>query len=562
MTDIYKNSSDPLQYWIQTEKWRKEYFEQNSQVREDFERSKSSEKLGQSDWLQQFFIKKSFRTMHAFTHLHHFFARKKSSFSLSRKKSQSSFQTSSDQLSREIKNAQYKNSDYAIEFENEGSYMYKSTSGITDINRKLCRTLFKKKQTIPQNTLFRDDLFDEICRKIQNRNETMIIRNIDLLIVPSAQTLAIYDVTHLNHIYETTNEGWNSVFSFSLHKTRSQLDFSVKFGRSAFTQKQWNKLKSFVGEPDSKIIIYFMITTRMYFSFLICEVKCGAAALDIADRQNAHSMNVALKAFVIFFRSVKREKKLDRKIFIFFISHDHRSVKMYDHYSVIEKNKTTFYRHPIREFSFTEQNGRKKWTAHRFIKNVYDHHSLKLHAMICSVINDLPFDINFDFSQSVFFSQSTSQSSQQSNAESIIDENDTQLSFAGSHEITPSSSFTQTNESAFKKPKNQRAGRQWRWCARRVCHDFDELNLCVRMGKPIEAIFEEFRLIIADYYQSVKMHAEIKFFFLYELNSEKLRPWIICFSKSLFFKFHGRLYVLRTHDRLYHKWTLSDTDTF
>lgn len=144
--------------------------------------------------------------MHAFTYLQHIFAKKKFSFFLNRQKSQLSFQIFSDQLSREIKNAQYRNSDYAIEFENEGSYMYKSTSKITDINRKLCRILLKKKQTISQNTLFCDDLFDKTCRKIQDRNKTMIIRNIDLLIVFFVQTLTIYDVIHLNHLYETTNE--------------------------------------------------------------------------------------------------------------------------------------------------------------------------------------------------------------------------------------------------------------------------------------------------------------------------------------------------------------------
>lgn len=170
-------------------------------VREDFERGKSPEELGRRDWLRE-----PFRAMHAFSHLHHLFARKKSLSSLNRKKSQSSFQTFSDQLSRKVKSAQYKSSDYAAEFENEDSYMYKSTSDITDISRKLYRTLLEKKQSIPQDTLFRDDLFDEICRKIQDRNETMIIRDIGLLIVLFVQTLAIYDVIHLNHFYETINE--------------------------------------------------------------------------------------------------------------------------------------------------------------------------------------------------------------------------------------------------------------------------------------------------------------------------------------------------------------------
>ena len=242
--------------------------------------------------------------------------------------------------------------------------------------------------------------------------------------------------------------------------TLPQPDYSIGFGRSAFTQNQLNKLKPFVGESDFKVITYFMATTRMYFPFLACEMKCGAAALDFVDRQNAQSMSVVLRALVIFFRSVKREKKLDREILAFFISHDHRSVRIYGHYPVIEGDKTTFYRHAIREFYFID--GEEKWTAYKFIKNVYDHHSLKLHEMICSAIDDLLPDINFDLSQSASFSQSTLQSSQQSNAESIVGEDNSQLSFSGSQKITPSTSFTQTNEPAFKKPKNQRAGRQRR----------------------------------------------------------------------------------------------------
>ena len=145
----------------------------------------------------------------------------------------------------------------------------------------------------------------------------------------------------------------------------------------------------------------------MYFPFLTWEVKCGAAALDIADRQNPHSMTVAVRALVQLFRSVKRETELDREILAFSISHDHRSMRTFGHYPVIEGDKTTFYRHSIRGFSFTEQDGKEKWTTHRFVKHVYDHHSLKLHEMICLGIDDLPADISFDLSQSASFSQGT-----------------------------------------------------------------------------------------------------------------------------------------------------------
>ena len=44
-----------------------------------------------------------------------------------------------------------------------------------------------------------------------------------------------------------------------------------------------------------------MATYYMYFPFLTCEVKCGAAALDVADRQNAHSMTLAVRGIVELF---------------------------------------------------------------------------------------------------------------------------------------------------------------------------------------------------------------------------------------------------------------------
>lgn len=63
-----------------------------------------------------------------------------------------------------------------------------------------------------------------------------------------------------------------------------------------------------------------MATYYMYFPFLTCEVKYGAAALDIADRQNAHSMTLAVRGIVELFRLIKREKELYREILAFSIS--------------------------------------------------------------------------------------------------------------------------------------------------------------------------------------------------------------------------------------------------
>jgi tRNA isopentenyl-2-thiomethyl-A-37 hydroxylase MiaE len=110
----------------------------------------------------------------------------------------------------------------------------------------------------------------------------------------------------------------------------------------------------------------------MYLPFLTCEVKCSAAALNIANRQNAHSMTVAVRGVVELFRLVRREKELYCKILAFLISHNNRIVRIYSHYPVINRKDTTFYCHLIRTFDFTKLDGKEKWTAYKFTKNVYN----------------------------------------------------------------------------------------------------------------------------------------------------------------------------------------------
>jgi hypothetical protein len=56
------------------------------------------------------------------------------------------------------------------------------------------------------------------------------------------------------------------------------------------------RLEPFVGELSDTS--FFMATYNMYFPFLTCEVKCGAAALDVADRQNVHNMTMAVRGIV------------------------------------------------------------------------------------------------------------------------------------------------------------------------------------------------------------------------------------------------------------------------
>ena len=390
---------DPLECWTRTKRWPKEYIEQDSQVRKDLEQdSWLEEQMEYSTQIVQYVEIDGNRYPRPI---------RKAPTSLRRKQSDSSLTGSSDPRKRESKSVAYRDTHYTILLEGKGSFIDRSDLGITDASKSSCRRLLDSEQDVPKDSLFRDDLFKKTYRKIQDRNKARVIQDIARLIVPSAETLAIYGATSLDYLIEGVDEGW--IGSIPVEGPRPQPDYSVGFRRSAFTDEQLNKIDPLIGSVYENS--FFVATYRMYFPFLTCEVKCGVATLDVADRQNAHSMTLAVRSIVELYKAVKREKELNREILAFSISHDHRSVRIYGHYPVIE-DKTTFYRHPIRTFDFTDQDGREKWTAYKFVKNVYDHHSLNLHELICSGIKDLPADINFDLSQSASFFESTPQISQ------------------------------------------------------------------------------------------------------------------------------------------------------
>lgn len=117
-------------------------------------------------------------------------ARKKSSSSSLRgKRSEAgsdvpSSTTPSDQEPRNVKSALYQDARYKTILETKGSFMGKFNLGITDESKRLCRTIFEKEQTVPQESLFRDDIFDMTCERIYDGNEARVVQDITRLIVP------------------------------------------------------------------------------------------------------------------------------------------------------------------------------------------------------------------------------------------------------------------------------------------------------------------------------------------------------------------------------------------
>ena len=184
-----RHDVDSITYWTQTSHWPQEYFDESGEMS-------------------------------------HLLARKKSTTSLRRKRSDAgsgepSSNTPSDQKPREEKSAPYQDPRYRSLLEAKGSFMGKyvgrNEEGPTAESKKEYKSLLETEQLVPEHSLFQDDFFEETCEMIQDRNEAKVIQDIARLIVPSAQSLAVRGAKHLRCLIESVNEGWNN--SIPIHQT-------------------------------------------------------------------------------------------------------------------------------------------------------------------------------------------------------------------------------------------------------------------------------------------------------------------------------------------------------
>jgi hypothetical protein len=276
--------------------------------------------------------------------------------------------------------------------------MHDHDDGITIQSKELLAKLLKSTRKPPDNTLFSDDIvFKKTCESLKGENETKVILRIAELIFPSAEILADRGAKHLEILRETTNAGWINAIPF--YGPHPQPDFGLGFKREAFTREQLQKLQPFIGN-ELEDCSYIAATYNMYLPFFTSEVKCRASALDVADRQNLHSQTVALRDKVELFRLVGRLNELHREVNGFSISHSDECVRIWAHYVVVKGEDFTFHRHAIAKFDISPTaEGDQRWKAWTFVMNVLDLWVPDHFKRLCSIIDMLPADLNFDVSE-------------------------------------------------------------------------------------------------------------------------------------------------------------------
>ena len=280
-----------------------------------------------------------------------------------------------------------RNPDYEQQLTTAGIYSEENMANIAQDEKNLCTSFLNANQPVPKISLFQDSLFELTASRYLRRSEAMVLRDITPLIAPSAELLYMFGATHLAHLREEINQSWIKCICLA-SGPRPKPDFTVGLRSSAFTEIELNKLIPYVG--GFKETCFVKVTRDIYFPFITCEAKGGDLGLVVADRQNAHSASVAVNAVVQLYKAVSREREISGKILAFSISHNGEIVKIYGHYALIQEDKISYHSYAIHSCLFTARDGKEKWTAYRFTKNLYDKF-LPLHlGRVKNAINQLP----------------------------------------------------------------------------------------------------------------------------------------------------------------------------
>ena len=292
---------------------------------------------------------------------------------------------------REIPDGVYKDERYESRLMAKGSFMEDLELKGSPARRVLCEQLLERPQTVPADILCRAPHFERFCQVLAHRNESLIFRLLNPFIVPSAMEMGIRGDEGLWPLTEHAKEQWTHCIPFV--GPQPEPDYSIGFDRLAFGLDHMSKLEMLVGGAEERS--YFAATELMIFPFLTCEVN---QSLNVADRQNAHSMTLAVRGVVELFRSVGRVNEVNREILAFSISHNRSCARIYAHFAVINGGKTSFHRHHIKTALFSKTGSGDMWSAYKFVRNVYQHwmpmHLNRLRSAVAQVPDALDFEVS------------------------------------------------------------------------------------------------------------------------------------------------------------------------
>jgi hypothetical protein len=294
---------------------------------------------------------------------------------------------------------------YVTILETKGCFMRRSDAGPTPEDVTLCQRFLDRSVEYPRSTLFDNEFIEGFHNTLRNRSEARLLVDLHPLLMPSAENLFLQARTELKDVIDGYNDPW--LKTEPIYGPKPQPDHARGLRWSTFSDSQRRKLGI---KPEEKSL--YAVREDMYFPYLTAEIKCGNQALEFADRQNMHSMCIALRAVVNLAEAAGRLGEVNRRLLGFSISHELEGVRIYGHYPEIGEDGIKYYRWLVKQFNIWADGD--KWACYRFVENL-DCDFLPIHTdrlmRFLEEIPDpqeLPFELDVDddiSSQSRIWSQ-------------------------------------------------------------------------------------------------------------------------------------------------------------
>ncbi|MCJ1449618.1 MAG: hypothetical protein MMC23_010140 [Stictis urceolatum] len=287
-------------------------------------------------------------------------------------RSTSNSKSTSQDSSNKRKSESTHRTDYLERLEEHGIYMKTSTQ-MQKASKELCTTYLQDNREPTQWSCFPREKIPQVLERIESLSESRIQRDVMPWVVPSAENLFFSEELQEDWIGDEVQTNWS--MCQTLGGTRPKPDYTAGLRRKAFTKDEIRKLLNHSAPSQP-----FLFTPELSFPFLICEAKSGDEGLNKARRQNIHSASIAVNAIIELYKAAyggsdpSQVEGLYGQVLVFTVSHSHSVVYLYGHYAVPadDSKRLEFYRYEIALFSLSLDDGRDRYRAYSFVRNIYE----------------------------------------------------------------------------------------------------------------------------------------------------------------------------------------------
>ncbi|KAK8223216.1 hypothetical protein HDK90DRAFT_114762 [Phyllosticta capitalensis] len=243
-------------------------------------------------------------------------------------------------------------------------FLKQTDSGPSDESRRLYNELLQTDQPVPSVSLFDDRIFEKTISKLEDKNKARVIKDIDSLIVASAEEFETLNNADPECLVETVDVPWTTCVSLCEFIPRPR--YTVAYHWKALGMDRLALLDP--KSPENP----FRVSPALHFPFLSCEVTSRTEEDKLsAHRCNGHSAAIAMKGVVELFRRAKRGDELHREVIFFSIIYDSQTVNIFGHFVEINGAETEYCRVLIKHNNF-KSHPENKWLSYKFTKNLYE----------------------------------------------------------------------------------------------------------------------------------------------------------------------------------------------